>query len=229
MLWSRVITLNYIPSSVLCRSHERYCNTCTQRWNICSTHPLLPVLWHHFLCYCQVTGSKWPTDKLINAKLTDKKLKDFVNRLSSSSKPRLFWMTNKGKPRIPYNGVPFATASHQNIYCKTTSKMKRVGDASAFTCDAKIFCRGIWHFPMAVFECEPGMFLCSWGWGWGGGAHVCICCCGRSWVSRPEGWQVCSQQVWHSEGWQLWLCLVSYRSSQTCELYVNGESTYILM
>ena len=47
-------------------------------------------------------------------------------------------------------------------------------------------------------------------WGWVGG-----CCPGvsRSWMSRPEVWQICSQQVWHSEGWKLvfaWLQVYSY-------------------
>ena len=58
------------------------------------------------------------------------------------------------------------------------------------------------------------------------GVCVCPCWC-RSWVSRPKGWLVCSQQVWHWEGWKLWL-LLGYNCSYTCEPYTtDGESIRI--
>ena len=48
--------------------------------------------------------------------------------------------------------------------------------------------------------------------------HVCVCVCvcaciaqcvSRSWMSRSEVWQICSQQVWHSEGCKISFCLVT--------------------
>ena len=42
----------------------------------------------------------------------------------------------------------------------TTSKKKRLEDISSYYCDAKIFIRGIWRFPLAIFRT----------------AGACVCC-----------------------------------------------------
>ena len=138
-------------------------NTCTQHIPLCCIHTLLPVLSCHFLCCCQVTGSKWHMDKLIKAKLTDKDHEAFVKKFNSSNKPRLFWTMNKGKPSIPFSGVPFATAGNWEICCKTTGKDNMLENVSSYNCGAKIYFRSIWNFPLPPF--------------WRSTAGVCVCVC----------------------------------------------------
>lgn len=109
--------------------------------------------------HAHITGCKFHTDKLVSIKLTDQDRISFVNKFNTSSmRPRLFWMANKGEPNIPYDAVPFATANLIELRCSlgTTSKKKRMEDLSAYYCDAKIYIRGIWRFPLAVFRTAGG-------------------------------------------------------------------------
>ena len=116
-------------------------------------------------------------DKLVSAKLTDQDRMSFVNKYNTSSmKPRLFWMANKGDPSIPYDAVPFATANLMEIRCSlgTTSKKKRQEDISSYYCDAKIFIRGIWRFPLAIFRTAGVwcVYVCTCGC-----VHACVRTC----------------------------------------------------
>lgn len=110
-------------------------------------------------------------DKLSSARLTDKDRKAFVDRFNSSMKPRLFWMTNKGKPSIPFTGMPFAaTSSYGKICCKTTSKKKRLEVVSSYKCEVEIYFRGIWHFPLPPFWGSKAGVWAGWI-----DVHMCVC------------------------------------------------------
>ena len=85
-------------------------------------------------------------DKLVSAWLSDEARVAFLEKFNGSMKPRLFWMTNKGVPSIPDDGVPFATGGSEKISCKPASR-QRSKDVSFCKCDARIYVRSIWRFP----------------------------------------------------------------------------------
>lgn len=85
-------------------------------------------------------------DKLISVRLGDKACFAFLKKFNGSTKPRSFWMINKGIPNILYDSAPFATSRNEKISCKQTSK-QRSKDLSLCKCDARIYVRSIWCFP----------------------------------------------------------------------------------